>query len=63
MYSRINKLRKAEKLTWEELAQKAGIKVSTWMTGLPFAKPTDEELEAIAPVLHTTFDYLKYGTR
>ena len=31
------------------------------MTGIPTSMPTDKELRAIAPVLNTTYKYLKYG--
>ena len=48
-------------LTWDEIAKEAGIKVSSWMTGLPTSQPTDKELRKMAPVLNTTYEYLKYG--
>lgn len=55
-------LKKIEsRLTWDDIAQKAGIMVSSWMTGLPISSPTDEELKKIAPVLNTTYEFLKYG--
>lgn len=63
MYIRIMQCRIDCGLSWDEVAQKAGIAVSSWMTGLPCYTPTDEELHAIAPVLNTTYDYLKYGTK
>ncbi len=54
--------KKIEKgFTWDELAKSAGIKLASWMTGLPTSNPTDEELEKLAPVLGTTFEWLKYG--
>lgn len=46
---------------WDALAAAAGIHVSSWMTGLPSSNPTDEELKKLAPVLGTTFEWLKYG--
>ncbi|MBP5176659.1 MAG: helix-turn-helix transcriptional regulator [Treponema sp.] len=48
-------------ITWEELARKARIGMSSWMCGVPYAKPKDEELKRIAPVLGVTFEYLKNG--
>jgi transcriptional regulator with XRE-family HTH domain len=60
-YKRILAKKKSAGLTWDELAKAAGIKVSTWMTGVSYAKIPDSDIEAIAPVLHTTYDWLKYG--
>lgn len=61
VYKRIDKARKAEGLTWNQLAKKAGIKVKTWMTGLVISHPTEEEIRLIAPVVHSTYTYLRYG--
>lgn len=61
IFTRIMKKKIESKLSWNEIAHKAGIKVASWMTGLPCGKITDEELEKLAPVLGTTFDYLKWG--
>ena len=61
VYKRINAKRKAAKLTWNQLAEKAGIPVSTWMTGLAISHPTDEEIRKIAPVVNSTYAYLRYG--
>lgn len=61
VYKRVNTKRKSCNLTWSELAELAGIPLASWMTGIPTSNPTDAELEAIAPVLGTTYDYLKYG--
>lgn len=63
VYKRIVKKKKEANLTWDELAQKAGIKVASWMTGIPTSQPTDTELRKIATVLNTTFEYLKYGKK
>ena len=49
------------RLTWDEIAKKAGIKVSSWMTGVPTYSPSDDDLRKIAPVLGTTYEYLKAG--
>lgn len=62
VYKRINAKRKEAGLSWNQLAKKAGIKTATWMTGLPISHPTDEEVRKIAPVLNTTYEYLRYGT-
>lgn len=61
VYKRILKKKKASGLTWDQIAEEAGIPVASWMTGLPTSSPTDEELQKIAPVLNTTYEYLKYG--
>lgn len=61
IYKRILKLKKETELTWDVIAYKAGIPVSSWMTGIPTSNPTDDELRKIAPVLNTTYEYLKNG--
>lgn len=63
VYKRINEKRKAANLTWNQLASKAGIKMGTWMTGLPISHPTEEEVHKIAavPEMNTTYAYLRYG--
>lgn len=63
VYKRVNAKRKEAKLTWRELAIKAGIRVGTWMIGLPTTHPTEEELHKIAGVaeMDTTYVYLRYG--
>lgn len=48
-------------LTWTAIARRAEIPIATWMSGLVNSGPTDEELRAIAPVLNTTYEWLKYG--
>jgi hypothetical protein len=48
-------------LTWDEITHMAHIRLGTWMTGLPTSKPTDEELKKLAPVLNTTYEFLKNG--
>ena len=47
--------------TWDEIAKEAGIKLGSWMTGLPTSSPTDKELRKLAPVLNITYEWLKYG--
>lgn len=49
------------RLEWNEIAARAGIKVSSWMTGIPTSNPSDDEIRKIAPVLDTTYGWLKYG--
>lgn len=48
-------------LSWDALAKEAGIRVASWMTGLPTSSPTDEELKKLAPVLKTSYKWLKSG--
>lgn len=62
IYKRILAKKKETKKTWDVIAKEAGIKLASWMTGLPTSQPTDEELRKLAPVLGTTYEYLKYGT-
>ena len=64
VYKRINQKRKAAGLSWNQLASLAGISQGTWMTGLPIAHPTEEEVHKIAavPQMNTTYEYLRYGT-
>lgn len=61
MYRRIMAKKKEAGLTWDEITHMAHIRLGTWMTGLPTSKPTDEELQKLAPVLNTTYEFLKNG--
>lgn len=61
VYKRINEKRKEKNLSWNELAKEAGIKVKTWMTGLVISHPTEDEVRAIAPVVDSTYTWLRYG--
>lgn len=61
LYKRILEKKKETGLTWDEITKAAQIRLGTWMTGLPTSQPTDEELKRLAPVLKTTYEYLKYG--
>lgn len=61
LYMRILQKKKEVGLTWDEITKEAQIRLGSWMTGLPAGKPTDEELHRLAPVLKTTYEYLKYG--
>lgn len=63
MYKRILDAKKATGLTWDEIAREAGIKLASWMTGLPTSSPTDQDLMKMAPVLNTTYVWLKYGRK
>lgn len=61
IYRRILEQKKESGLLWNQIADKAGIHLASWMTGVDFDQPTDADLRAIAPILKTTFAYLKYG--
>lgn len=61
LFKRINTKKKEAQLTWDEIAKSAHIRLGTWMTGLPTSAPTDEELRKLAPVLNTTYEFLKDG--
>lgn len=55
--------KKASGKTWNEIAYEAHIRLGSWMTGVPTSAPTDEELHKIAPVLNTTYEWLKHGKK
>lgn len=57
----IFKAKKEAEMTWDEIAAKAGVPVSSWMTGVPYTAPTEEEVRKIAPVLNTTYEALTGG--
>jgi transcriptional regulator with XRE-family HTH domain len=61
IFKRILEKKKEAGLTWDEITKEAQIRLGSWMTGLPTSKPTDEELRKLAPVLNTTYEYLKNG--
>lgn len=60
-FKRILKLKESLGLTWNEIAKRAGIPVLSWMTGVPTSTPSDDEMRKLAPVLETTYEYLKNG--
>lgn len=60
-FKRILRLKESLGLTWNEIAKRAGIPVSSWMTGVPTSTPSDDEMRKLAPVLETTYEYLKNG--
>lgn len=61
IFMRIIKHKEKSCLSWNELAEKADIAITSWMTGIPTSSPSNEELRRLAPLLGTTYDYLKYG--
>lgn len=61
VYKRINEKRIETGLTWNQLAKQTDIKLKTWMTGLPISHPSEEEVRKIAPVVNSTYAYLRYG--
>lgn len=61
IFKRIMTKKLKEGITWDELAAQANIRQASWMTGLPTSSPTDEELHRMAPVLKTTYEWLKNG--
>ena len=61
VFKRIQEKKAETKKTWDQIAKEAHIKLRTWMTGIPTCSPTDEELMKLAPVLNTTYEYLKEG--
>lgn len=63
VYKRILEAKKLSGKTWDEIAREAGIKLASWMTGIPTSSPTDVEIEKLAKVLNTTYKWLKYGEK
>ena len=61
VFKRIMQKKVESGLKWSEIAKTAGIRLGSWMTGVPTSKPTDEELRKIAPVIGTTYEWLKNG--
>lgn len=61
LFRRIMQKKIESRLEWNEIASNSGIKISSWMTGIPTSNPTDDDIRKIAPVLGTTFEWLKYG--
>lgn len=47
--------------TWDEVVKEAKIPLKSWMVGISSDSPTDKELKALAPVLNTTYEWLKNG--
>lgn len=63
LFKRILDAKKAAGKTWDQIAAEAGIPTGSWMTGIPTSSPTDDELRKMAPVLNTTYKWLKYGKK
>lgn len=61
VFYRLIQKKKEAGLTWDEAAKKAHIRLASWMTGTPGTKPSEDDLRKIAPVLSTTYEYLKNG--
>lgn len=61
LFRRIMQKKIESRLEWNEIASNGGIKISSWMTGIPTSNPTDDDIRKIAPVLGTTYEWLKYG--
>ena len=61
IYKRILEKKIESGRDWDLIAAEARIKVASWMTGIPTMTPSDKDLRKLAPVLNTTYQYLKYG--
>lgn len=61
IFKRLLKLKKESGLTWDEISTKAHIKQASWMTGIPTSTPSDEDIEKLAELFHSTFKWIKYG--
>ena len=62
IYKRCDEVRMDNNLTWSQFAKRAGLKLKSWMIGIPTTNPTDAELQAIAATYGVCFDWLKFGT-
>ena len=63
IYKRILDAKQKVGKSWDQISKEAGIPLASWMTGLPTSQPTDKELRKMAPVLETTYEWLKYGRK
>lgn len=63
IFNRIVDAKRASGKCWDQIAKEANIPLSSWMTGVPYAQPTDEDLKRIAPVINTTYEWLKHGKK
>lgn len=61
IYKRILEKKIESGKSWDQIAAEAKIKVASWMTGVPTMTPSNKDLRKMAPVLNTTYQYLKYG--
>lgn len=61
IFKRILDKKVETEMTWDEIAKEAHIPLKSWMCGLPNSHPSDAELKKLAPVLNTTYKWLKYG--
>lgn len=61
IFLRVMEKKHEVKKSWDEIVKEANIPLRSWMTGIPATSPTDKELQALAPVLNTTYEWLKYG--
>ena len=61
VFKRVAEKKYESQKSWDEVSKEAHIPLKSWMTGLPNSHPTDMELKKLAPVLNTTYKWLKYG--
>jgi transcriptional regulator with XRE-family HTH domain len=61
VFERILQKKKESGKTWDQIHHEAGVPLASWMTGLATTSPSDEDLRKLAPVLNTTYEYLKNG--
>ena len=50
-------------LTWDQIHDKTGVPLASWMTGMPGTTPSDGDLKKLAPIFNTTYEYLKHGKK
>lgn len=62
-YKRCEECRRKVKKSWTQVCKEAKISMKSWMTGVPTSNPSDDELRKLAPVLETTYEYLKFGIK
>lgn len=63
VFKRILEAKQQVGKSWDQISKEAGIPLASWMTGLPTSQPSDKDLRKIAPVLDTTYEWLKYGRK
>lgn len=63
IYRRMRDLLIEKKMTWNELCAEAHVPMGSWCFGVPYDQPSDDELRRIAPVLDTTYEWLRYGQK
>lgn len=62
VWYRVDEERRKRGWSWRELCTRSGVKMSSWMSGVGFARPSEEELRKVANTMDLSYDYLRYGS-